>query len=149
MRMSEHSGMVCRFLKVPASRTKAQTPNMGWFIPLLTLGTQPDHTWKRMASIIVEEGLDRSIIWICKHNPGLQESLMKDPDSGDIDTNLLQQSFAACCVGLKLTAFHVAFLALIARPQGSTLQQVSLEILSSLTIIGRILLSSFKYLRKR
>lgn len=97
---------------------------MGWFIPLLTLGMRPDHTWKRMASMIVEEGLDRSIIWICKQNPSLQESLMKDPDSGGADTDLLKQAFAACCVGLKLIAFHVAFLALIARPQGSTLQQV-------------------------
>ena len=130
----EQCDFLCRFLRVPAARTKAQTPNMGWFIPLLTLGTRPDHTWKRMASVIVEEGLDRSIIWICKHNPSLQESLMKDPDSGGADDDLLQQSFAACCVGLKLTAFHVAFLALIARPQGSTLQQVHATPLNQLAV---------------
>ncbi|KAK9843303.1 hypothetical protein WJX74_010075 [Apatococcus lobatus] len=112
-----------RFLKVPASRVKAQTPNMGWFIPLLTLGTCPDHTWKRMASMIVEEGLDRSIIWICKHNPDLQESLSRDPNSEGPDTELLEQSFAACSVGLRLIAFHVAFLTLIARPGGSSPQQ--------------------------
>ena len=76
--------------------------------------------------MIVEEGLDRSIIWMCKQHPGLQESLELDPASGDSDPELLKLSFAACSVGLRLTAFHVAFLTLIARPQGSSLQQVAL-----------------------
>lgn len=103
---------------------KFQTPNLGWLIPVLSLGTKAGHTWREMGSAILDEVLDRNILWICKHDPSLQGSLSKDPNWGGADLHLLQKSFEASAVSQKLIAFHVAFLTLIARPEGSTLQQV-------------------------
>ncbi|KAK9845157.1 hypothetical protein WJX84_002851 [Apatococcus fuscideae] len=118
------SKILTRFANEPASRVKSQTPNLGWLIPILSLGTQASHTWKEMGNLILEEALDRNILWICKHDPSLQESLSRDPDRGGADHELLRKSFEASAVSQKLIAFHVAFLTHIARPEGSTLQQV-------------------------
>lgn len=75
---------------------------------------------------IVEEQIDRFILWICKYNPDLQGSLSKDSGSGhDAEQQLLEESFEACTLGLRLLAFHVAFLKLIARPAGTSFVQVS------------------------
>lgn len=103
---------------------KFQTPNLGWLIPILSLGTKASHTWREISSAILDEALDRNILWICKHDPSLQGSLSRDPVRGGADPQLLQKSFEASAVSQKLIAFHVAFLTLIARPEGSTLQQV-------------------------
>ena len=76
--------------------------------------------------LIVEEQVDRQILWICKYNPDLQETLSEASDSQPAaDDALLEQSFEACKLGLRLVAFHVAFLKLIARPPGSSFLQVN------------------------
>ena len=92
---------------------------------MMSLGTQASHSWRNMGACILDETLDRNILWICKHDPSLQDSLARDPDRGGADPELLRKSFEASAVSQKLIAFHVAFLTLIARPEGSSLQQVN------------------------
>ena len=106
------------------SRVKGETPNLGWLIPLIALGGDRQG-WKHVGPLIVGEAVDRSIIWICKRYSGLQKSLMKSPSCDEADAELLSRSFEAAAVGMKLIAFHAAFLKLVARPEGSTLVQVN------------------------
>ena len=73
----------------------------------------------------MEEQLDRQILWICQQNPQLQDALDRPPDAEPrADVNLVAESFEACKLGLRLVAFHVAFLKLIARPAGTSFVQV-------------------------
>lgn len=39
-----------RFQKAPASRVKAQTPNLGWLIALLSLTPATRHSWRNLVS---------------------------------------------------------------------------------------------------
>ena len=75
--------------------------------------------------LIVEEQLDRQILWICKHNPSLQDALDKPPGTKpEADAELVTESFEACKLGLRLVAFHVAFLKLIAKRAQTNFVQV-------------------------
>ncbi|KAK9867221.1 hypothetical protein WJX84_008701, partial [Apatococcus fuscideae] len=114
-----------RFQKAPASRVKAQTPNLGWLIALLSLTPATRHSWRSLGTLVMEEQLDRQILWICQQNPQLQDALDRPPDAEPrADVNLVAESFEACKLGLRLVAFHVAFLKLIARPAGTSFVQV-------------------------
>lgn len=80
---SKAAAILSRFMTQSASRHKSQTPNLGWFIPLMALAPDYDSssemsqqlTWQAMGPTIMHEALDRNIMWICKHNPALQKSL--------------------------------------------------------------------------
>ena len=119
------SAALARFAGEPAARSKANTPNLGHLIPLL--GVAPDaaqHCWARMGMAIAAESCKRQTLWICKHNPALADSLQLPTSWGGADSELLQQSFEACRVGTRLLAFHFVFLQHVARPAGSSLEQV-------------------------
>ncbi|KAK9828625.1 hypothetical protein WJX72_001162 [[Myrmecia] bisecta] len=110
------------FLSRPANRVKSACPSLGVLVPLLSVSSK--HTWPTAARAIVGESFDRHILWMCQKNPGLAETLAKNPKAGGVDEELLTKGFEGASVSLRLLAFHVVFLRQVARPPGTTLDQV-------------------------
>jgi hypothetical protein len=61
------------FATTPAARIKAQTPNLGLLLPLLSVGSPSRHSWGRMSNAILGESLSRGVMWMCKKDPSLVE----------------------------------------------------------------------------
>jgi hypothetical protein len=59
------------FATSPAARTKANTPNLGLLLPLLSVGNPSRHSWGVMSDAVLGESLSRSVMWMCKKDPGL------------------------------------------------------------------------------
>lgn len=58
------------FLQSPKNRTKAATPNLGLLLPLLAC-SPARHSWAVMAAPLLQEAMDRKVLWMCKKDPGL------------------------------------------------------------------------------
>lgn len=110
------------FLQYPAQRIKSVTPNLGVLLPLLSC-SPVKHSWSKMSGALLEEALDRKVLWMCKKDPGLVKSFQAAAGSAP-DMALLHGSWAGAAVSCRLTAFHVAFLQLVAAPRGSGLEAV-------------------------
>ncbi|WIA39460.1 hypothetical protein OEZ86_005559 [Tetradesmus obliquus] len=110
------------FLQSPKSRTKAATPNLGLLLPLLAC-SPARHSWAVMAAPLLQEAMDRKVLWMCKKDPRLVQGFQAAVGSGP-DLPLLRGAWPGAAVSCKLMAFHLAFLQLVAAPKGSSLESV-------------------------
>jgi hypothetical protein len=58
------------FLQSPKGRTKAAAPNLGLLLPLLAC-SPARHGWAVMVGPLLQEAMDRKVLWMCKRDPGL------------------------------------------------------------------------------
>lgn len=110
------------FLQHPGKRSKSACPNLGLLMPLLSC-SPVKHSWSKMSAALLEEALDRKVLWMCKKDPSLVKSF-QEPLGSPPHMDLLRGSWAGAMVSCRLTAFHLAFLQLVAAPKGSTLEAV-------------------------
>ena len=55
------------------ARSKDQTKNLGHLYALLSVSKR--YTWHDMQPVILEESLNRAVLWVCKKSPGLLSAL--------------------------------------------------------------------------
>jgi hypothetical protein len=104
-----------RFINDEHARSKDVTPNLGEFLPLLSVS---DYCWKDVAGAVVQEVMDRNSLWIKKMHPKLANSKVPDTDRLDL-------SWEASHVGLHLIMFHAFFLQkVVDRSDGVTLEDM-------------------------
>lgn len=70
---------------------------------------------------MLQEAMDRKVLWMCKKDPDLVKSFGAAPGS-PVDMKLLHGSWVGAAVSCRLLAFHLAFLQLVAAPKGSSLE---------------------------
>jgi hypothetical protein len=76
------------FLQSPKGRTKAAAPNLGLLLPLLAC-SPARHGWAVMSGPLLQEAMDRKVLWMCK----------KDP-------SLVQVSIASSCTTRNISSQH-------------------------------------------
>lgn len=95
---------VQRFLSSEAERSKAQAPSLGALLPLLALSRR--HDWRDVLPVVLGEAQDRSILWICKHDPSLEKRLQRAPEA-PADAALLRGAWEGNKVGVRGVWFCV------------------------------------------
>ena len=101
------STRVKRFIKDEASRTKEAEPSLGVLVPLLaaTSGLR----WSELAWPLLEESMDRGVLWACRDHPELAR-----PDDCT-EEQLIEWSWQSRRVSNRLLMFHVGFLRRLAK----------------------------------
>lgn len=95
-------GRIDSFCRGQQHRSKEQEPNLGEFLALMLLSSRP---WARVAPHVLEEMMDRQVLWLCTEHPGLTNLAGGAAPS---DEQRLEQSWKAALVGKRLHAFHVS-----------------------------------------
>lgn len=90
------------FCRGPQHRCKEQEPNLGEFMALMLLSSRP---WSRVAPHVLEEMMDREVLWLCTECPALAN--VSGP-AAPTDEERVEQSWKAKLVGKRLYAFHVS-----------------------------------------
>ena len=99
------------FIRSADNRTKRRCRSLGHLLPLLSVCTVT--TWRKFAKVYLEESFRRSVLWRCKKFPELEK--FTEQGTGP-DHELLNKSFKAMRVSLRICMFHAQFLELVARP---------------------------------
>jgi len=110
-----------RFVARPEARTKAHEPSLGELLALLSVS---EHVgWREVAEPLLQEQLDRSVLWAGKADARLVTAA---PAAGAaLDAEWLAGWFRAQRVSLRLTAFHAAFLRALGTPDGVPLARAA------------------------
>lgn len=90
------------FCKGPQYRCKEQEPNLGELMGLMLISSRP---WSRVASHMLEEMMDREVLWLCAEFCQLAHVVGKVAPS---DEERVDLSWKAKLVGKRLYAFHVS-----------------------------------------
>lgn len=112
---------VSEFCADSKNRHKSSTPNLGHFLPLLSVSSVP---WSKVLPFVLSEMYDRNFIWVAKKHPGLANTNLPTttsikvsgvnvpnvPGSKGADFERLSKTFEASSVSLRLIMFHVQFL---------------------------------------
>ena len=101
------SARVRRFIKDELGRTKETEPSLGVLVPLLaaTSGLR----WSELAWPLLEESMDRGVLWACRDHPELAS-----PD-GCTEEQLIDLCWQSRRVANRLLMFHVGFLRRLAK----------------------------------
>jgi len=110
-----------RFCSNESNRIKSAIPNLGEFLPLLTLADSI--SWDQIVLPYLEENFDRNALWIIKKHPYLGRVDEKG-DLNRIDMNRIEKSFEATVVSKRLLMFHAFFFRFVARPRGLSVEDV-------------------------
>ncbi len=70
------------FLASPSARVKSSTPNLGLLLPLLAC-SPVRHSWRVMSGVLLEEALDRKVLWMCSEDPGLVQVSGSEGSEGE------------------------------------------------------------------
>lgn len=116
---------VIRFRKFPGARTKEQCPDLGRLMARLSVCFSEATAWKEIVRPLTNEVFDRTVIWICKHDPSVAAHYEQAGRSSVVDEKLLLAAWEGSRVALRLNMFHDGFLHLLARPSGSSLKEVT------------------------
>eukprot|EP01132_Coremiostelium_polycephalum_P000614 gene614-763_t len=118
--LSQINQQIYDFIHIPEKRNKTNTPALGEFLPLLTVS---DYKWSEVSRAYLEENFDRNVFWVLKKHPELSET---DPNP-TVDSNRPKLVFDCTLVSIKLLLFHVYFLRNVARPAGSSIEEIMLQ----------------------
>jgi len=92
------------FCRDAGERHKNNTPNLGFLIPLLCISSL---NWRQVIPVILEETMDRNVIWAVKKYEGLLNVTPGPVTQPDFDR--LNKTFDANHVSLRLFMIQVAF----------------------------------------
>eukprot|EP01125_Pyxidicula_operculata_P013392 TRINITY_DN443_c0_g1_i1.p1 TRINITY_DN443_c0_g1~~TRINITY_DN443_c0_g1_i1.p1 ORF type:complete len:1172 (+),score=270.57 TRINITY_DN443_c0_g1_i1:16-3531(+) len=109
---------VRNFINMESARHKDIVPNLGEFFCLLMLSNV---TWDEFKMAYQEESMHRSVFWILSDYPALNKTT-PDPE---IDKERIEKSFASSGTGGRLLMIYLYFIQHIAKPKGSTIEQVA------------------------
>lgn len=109
------------FMSFERCRSKENTPNLGEFLPLLSVATAVN--WKDIAIPYLQENFDRNALWAIKKYPGLAKPSQTER-SGGCDQGRLTKTFDATKVSMHLLCFHVYFYQL-SRPDGVSIDELA------------------------
>jgi len=112
---------VSNFINRESCRTKANCPNIGEFLPLLSVLGPSGLTWDSVKSGVVHETSVRNALWCVKKNPRLARTFPND------SSYRLKDSWEANAVSCKLIMFHVFFLRNVIELEhkGRSLQEIA------------------------
>lgn len=118
---------VIRFKSSPGAQTKERCPDLGRLMAQLSVCFSESTAWKEVVRPITNEVFDRTVIWICKHDPSVATNYEQAGRSSkdEVDEKLLLAAWEGSRVALRLNMFHVGFLHLLARPNGTSLKEVT------------------------
>jgi stress response protein SCP2/ubiquitin-protein ligase len=117
---------VIKFRNSPRAQTKEQCPDLGRLMARLSVCSSEDTAWKEVVRPLTSEVFDRSVIWICKHDPSVASNYEQaSNESSSVDEKLLRSAWDGSRIGLRLNMFHVGFLHLLARPTGTSRKKVT------------------------
>lgn len=117
--LKECQEKVNSFLQDEKARHKDKLPNLGEFMPLLTV--TPEVSWKEVAPAIVQESFDRAVFHLIKD----YRELAKEEEDPVVDKERVNVTFGASIVGHRLIMFHMYFLEHVARPLGKAIPEMS------------------------
>lgn len=120
---------VIRFKNSSRFQTKDECPDLGRMMASLSVCVSPATAWKEIVRPLTSEVFDRTVMWICKHDPSIVTNFKKAGYSTDrkdhyVDEVLLRSAWEGSRVALRLNMFHAGFLHLLARPNGVSLKKV-------------------------
>lgn len=97
------------FIQKEANRHKDEEPALGNLVPLLLVSDK--YKWRDLATAYLNECFDRSVLWICKHNPKLEQVAGPngDPKTDQRANERIKDSFEATRVSLRLLMLNVYF----------------------------------------
>ncbi|TFK40863.1 hypothetical protein BDQ12DRAFT_721475 [Crucibulum laeve] len=114
-----------RFILQPASRTKAQVPDIGELIVLVTLvlamppiSKGAPVTWETLNGPFLQEAIVRNVRWVLKEAPELEL-----PEKGASDYRL-SLTFQHSKTSLRLIMFQIAFLDMFIKTYASDLSRL-------------------------
>jgi len=113
---------VLEFIRNDDARHKDRTPNLGEFLPLVSVATTI--TWNDIALPYLEENFTRNVLWVSKKFPGLGK-VPQNYRPGAVDKYRLDKTIEATLVSQRLLAFHVYFYRYFARPEGVSLSEIA------------------------
>ncbi|EFC45274.1 ubiquitin-conjugating enzyme family protein [Naegleria gruberi] len=94
---------VNQFKNSESARLKSSCPNLGEFLPKLSVLGPSKLTWNSIKTSVVEETSIRNALWVIKMHPGLARF-------NEMDSERCIKSWEANQVSCKLIMFHVFFL---------------------------------------
>jgi len=107
------------FIRDERARVKDVTPNLGEFLPTLTVADAIE--WKDIQIPYLQENFDRNALWTIKKHPQLARV-----DSVErVEVARMDKTWDATKVSMRLLMFHVYFFTKIARPAGVGLDSVA------------------------
>ena len=98
-----------RFIASEENRTKDACRNLGDILPLLLVVDEDKCSWDSIRSTFLAESFDRSVLWICKKYPRLQQ-ISRDFDSSKRVEERVDWTRKAMTVNLRLLMFNASFL---------------------------------------
>jgi Zinc finger C-x8-C-x5-C-x3-H type (and similar) len=98
-------------------RTKSSVPNLGEFLPLLTVSAL---RWADIASAYLAEAFTRNVYWLARN----ADKRYGDP-TALTDAERIEGTFQNIAVSTRLLMFHVVFLELVGRPTGKSRKQIA------------------------
>jgi stress response protein SCP2 len=116
---------VIRFRNSPGARTKEQCPDLGRLMARLSVCFSEATAWREVVRPLTNEVFDRTVIWICKHDPSVAVNYEQAGRLSSVDEKLLLAAWEGSRVALRLNMFHVGFLHLLARPNGTSRKEVT------------------------
>lgn len=116
--VSVSNDIISHFVSHERNRHKQFVPNLGEFLPLLTIA---DYAWQDVREAYVAEYFDRSVLWLVKKYPQFKKQW---PDPA-VDKRRAEKSFEGTRVGSRLLLFNVHFLQLVARPEECSLAEIA------------------------
>jgi len=112
---SSTSTRVQRFIKNDGARSKQSEPSLGVIIPLLAIAS--GLRWSELAWPLLEESMDRGVLWVCREHPELARP--KDVCEAD----LIEWSWQGRAVANRLLMFHVGFLRRLSKVSNAELDR--------------------------
>jgi len=104
-----------KFIESEEYRIKSVVPNLGEFLPLISLNYINYH-WKDIANAYLSECYDRNVFWMLQKFPHLKDI----SENSKADERRLEESFELTLISKRLLLFHIYFIEHIARPKGKT-----------------------------
>lgn len=108
------------FVYTPDGRRKSQTPDIGQLLVYRAISGEV-MPWEDLARAITEEAGVRSVLWLLRDNPRLEQAACPKPLSSSTQlrpADFVRECFQGRLTGLRLLMFQAFFLRNIANPEG-------------------------------
>ncbi|KAK6359416.1 hypothetical protein TWF696_000576 [Orbilia brochopaga] len=109
-----------RVLEREDNRTKSALPNLGNFLPLLSVSEKYSWVTPGMSRAIIGESFDRGVIWAARENRGVLNVNKFPPSAVAANEAYLKLWLEPGRVSRRLLAFHVRLLYQLQQKPGST-----------------------------
>ncbi|KAJ3313223.1 hypothetical protein HDU76_002698 [Blyttiomyces sp. JEL0837] len=98
------TNMLKQFRSSESARHKDVVPNLGDFVPVMSVVNDPRKAWREFGPAFVKEIMDRGVLWICRLQPELAKLKPIPKENKGIETDRIAKSYPGVEVALKQLA---------------------------------------------